>query len=215
MEETSTFAGTKGYESALGCGINLQAAQIGSRFSIYYFSVHESEKSVPLKNSIRPETAADIAAIEKVTTSAFLNAPHTSHTEQFIVNALRKAGKLTLSLVAEFEGAVVGHVAVSPVSISDGTTGWFGLGPISVTPEYQGRGLGSQLMREALRILRERGAGGCVLVGEPAYYGRFGFRADPNLVFRGVPAEYFQAISFNPPDPHGVVSYDTAFDARG
>lgn len=177
--------------------------------------MHKSEKSVPLNISIRPETAADIAAIEKVTTSAFLNAPHTSHTEQFIVNALRKAGKLTLSLVAEFEGAVVGHVAVSPVSISDGTTGWFGLGPISVTPEHQGCGVGYQLMREALRILRERGAGGCVLVGEPAYYGRFGFRADPNLVFPGVPAEYFQAISFNPPDPHGVVSYDAAFDARG
>ncbi len=214
VEAMSTFVDSEGHESGLDCGINLQAAQIGSRFSIYYFSVHKSEKSVPLKISIRPETAADIAAIEKVTTSAFLNAPHTSHTEQFIVNALRKAGKLTLALVAEFEGAVVGHVAVSPVSISDGTTGWFGLGPISVTPEHQGRGVGSQLMREALRILRERGAGGCVLVGEPAYYGRFGFRADPNLVLPGVPPEYFQAVSFKSSQPRGVVSYDAALDAR-
>jgi putative acetyltransferase len=69
---------------------------------------------------IRTETAADIPAIEAVTVSAFLNAPHTSHTEQFIVSALRKAGLLTISLVADAEGTVIGHVAVSPVSISDG-----------------------------------------------------------------------------------------------
>lgn len=81
--------------------------------------------------TIRRETPADVAAIEAVTVAAFLNAPHTSHTEQFIVNALRKAGKLTISLVAEEDGQIVGHVAVSPVLISDGTNGWFGLGPIS------------------------------------------------------------------------------------
>jgi len=163
---------------------------------------------------IRNETSADVSAIEALTIAAFLNAPHTGHTEQFIVSALRKAGKLTLSLLADANGTIIGHVAVSPVSISDGAAGWFGLGPISVTPEHQGRGVGSRLMREALRILGERGAAGCVLLGEPEFYGRFGFRADPTLILLDVPAEYFQAISFDSSRPHGVVSYHGAFNAK-
>ena len=138
---------------------------------------------------IRNETSSDVSAIEAVTIAAFLNAPHTGHTEQFIVSALRKAGKLTFSLVADTNRSIIGHVAVSPVSISDGAAGWFGLGPISVTPERQGRGVGSRLMREALRILREQGAAGCVLLGEPEFYGRFGFRGDPTLILPDVPAE--------------------------
>ena len=162
---------------------------------------------------IRNETAADIAAIEAVTTAAFLHAPHTSHTEQLIVSELRKAGRLSLSLVADSDGKVVGHVAVSPVSLSDGATGWFGLGPISVMPEHQRRGIGSQLMREALRILREQRASGCVLLGEPEYYGRFGFQVDPNLTLPGVPPEYFLAICFDSSRPRGIVSYHEAFDA--
>jgi putative acetyltransferase len=164
---------------------------------------------------IRLETSDDSLSIEVVTVSAFLDAPHTSHTEQHIVNALRKAGKLALSLVAESAGSVVGHLAISPVSISDGASGWFGLGPISVTPEHQRRGIGSQLMSEALRLLREHGARGCVVLGEHGYYGRFGFRADPNLVLPGVPPEYFQALSFDSSRPQGIVTYDEAFDAHG
>jgi putative acetyltransferase len=149
-----------------------------------------------------------------VTIFAFLNAPHASHTEQFIVNALRKAGLLTISLVADAEGTVIGHVAVSAVSISDGASGWFGLGPISVVPEHQGRGVGSRLMHEALRILRKNGAPGCVLLGEPGYYSRLGFHADPNLILPDVPPEYFQAISLDSTRPHGTVSYHEAFSAR-
>ncbi len=163
---------------------------------------------------IRKETAADVPAIEAVTISAFLNAPHTSHTEQFIVSALRKSGSLSISLVADVEGSVVGHVAVSPVSLSDGASAWFGLGPISVVPKYQRRGVGSRLMREALRILRERGAAGCVLLGEPEYYSRFGFQVDPNLILPDVPPEYFQAISLDSSRPHGTVSYHEAFNAQ-
>jgi putative acetyltransferase len=160
---------------------------------------------------IRPETAADVPGIEAVTICAFLKAPHT---EQFIVSALRKAGLLTISLVADAEGTVIGHVAVYPVSVSDGASGWFGLGPISVVPEHQGRGLGFRLMHEALRTLREQGAAGCVLLGEPEFYTRFGFQADPNLILPGVPQEYFQAISFDSSRPHGTVSYHEAFNAR-
>jgi putative acetyltransferase len=163
---------------------------------------------------IRNEAAIDVDAIDAVTTAAFLAAPHTAHTEQFIVKALRKAGKLTVSLVAEVGGDVVGHVAVSPVSTSDGTSGWHGLGPISVAPAYQGQGVGSRLAREALRALRESGASGCVVLGEPSYYGRFGFRTEPGLVLPNVPPEYFQAVSFGAAVPCGTVSYDESFSAR-
>ena len=159
------------------------------------------------------EAAADVAAIQAVTISAFLSAPHTSHTEQFIVDALRKAGQLAVSLVAKIDGTIVGHVAISPVSISDGATGWYGLGPISVAPEYQRQGIGSRLMREALRVLRELGASGCVLLGESRYYNRFGFRVDSNLKLPGVPPDFFQALSFGASRPQGVVSYHAAFNA--
>jgi len=150
-----------------------------------------------------------------VTVAAFLGAGHGTHTEQHIVNALRGAGKLAVSLVAEADGAVIGHVAISPVSISDGTSGWFGLGPISVLPQHQRRGIGSQLMREALRLLRGRGAAGCVVLGDPAYYSRFGFQAGSNLVLPGVPPEYFQAVAFDSSRPCGIVTYHGAFNARG
>jgi putative acetyltransferase len=164
---------------------------------------------------IRNEIPADAPAIAAVTAAAFLNAPHTGHNEQFIVSALRQAGQLAVSLVAVAEGDVIGHVAISPVSISDGTPGWCGLGPISVLPPYQRRGVGARLMREALRILREKGAAGCVVLGDPAYYGRFGFLADPALVLPGVPPEYFQALRFGSFGPRGVVSYHAAFGGTG
>jgi putative acetyltransferase len=166
-----------------------------------------------MKIAIASETAADVAAIQAVTISAFLHAQHTSHTEQFIVDALRRTEQLTVSLVAKTDSTIVGHVAISPVSISDGATGWYGLGPLSVAPDYQRRGIGSRLMREALGELRERGASGCVLLGEPRYYNRFGFEVDPNLSLPGVPPEYFQALSFGGSHPRGVVSYHAAFTA--
>jgi putative acetyltransferase len=163
---------------------------------------------------VREEASGDIDAIEAITKAAFQNAPYTSHTEHFIVNALREAGELVVSLVAEVNGVVVGHVAISPVSVSDGVRGWFGLGPISVIPEQQGRGIGSLLVREALSHLRARGASGCVVLGEPAFYQRFGFKNESGLVLRDVPPEYFQASVFELPVPHGTVAYSEAFDAQ-
>ncbi|MFZ4595409.1 MAG: GNAT family N-acetyltransferase [Verrucomicrobiaceae bacterium] len=162
---------------------------------------------------IRPEVQTDHAAIEAVTIAAFLNAEHTSHTEQHVIDGLRKAGRLDLSLVAEKDGEIVGHVAVSPVVLSDGTPGWFGLGPISVTPQYQRQGIGSKLMREALGQLRAMGAGGCVVLGDPQYYGRFGFKAEAGIVLPDVPAEYFMAAAFGSVIPSGHVAYHEAFEA--
>jgi len=168
----------------------------------------------PMMLKIRPETPVDIPAIHALTEAAFLHAPHTAHTEQFIVAALRKTGALSMSLVAEEDGGIVGHVALSPVSISDGATGWFGLGPISVTPSRQRQGTGSRLMNEVLQRLKEMGASGCVLVGDPAFYSRFGFKPEAGLVLPEVPPEYFQALSFGQALPQGIVEFHQAFAAQ-
>src|SRR5512140_1919532 len=145
---------------------------------------------------IRNEMESDINVISDVTRAAFENHPISKHTEQFIINALREANALTISLVAEIDGQVVGHIAFSPVTISDGATGWYGLGPVSVLPEYQKKGIGKSLISEGLSLLRKLGGQGCVLVGHPDYYKRFGFRNFPDLVCEGVPQEVFFALPF-------------------
>jgi putative acetyltransferase len=160
---------------------------------------------------IRNERPGDAEQIHEVTERAFADAPHTDHTEQFIVKALRKSGALTVSLVAEQEGVIIGHVAISPVSISDGAEKWYGLGPISVLPEHQGKGVGSQLIHKALGAISEKGAAGCVVLGDPDYYGRFGFKCIDGLVFPGVPARYFQARPFCETYPQGEVVYHESF----
>ena len=164
---------------------------------------------------VRPERPGDAAVIHAVTESAFRTAPHTSGTEQFIVRELRRAGALTVSLVAEIDGQVVGHVAISPITIDDGTRDWHGLGPVSVAPGLQRGGIGSRLVRDALARLQSHGGKGCALVGDPAFYGRFGFLAEPSLVLPGVPAQYFQVLKLAGPMPRGVVTFHPAFEARG
>jgi putative acetyltransferase len=106
---------------------------------------------------IRHETTADLEAISEVTRAAFRTLPISNQTEQFIIIALRSAGALTLSLVAEIGGKVVGHIAFSPVTISDGSLDWYGLGPISVLPEYQKQGIGKSLVHEGLSLLKALG----------------------------------------------------------
>ncbi|WKB53900.1 GNAT family N-acetyltransferase [Eleftheria terrae] len=163
---------------------------------------------------MRPETQADVAAIEAVTIAAFRDVGHSSHTEHHIIRALRASGELLHSWVAEERGQIIGHVALSPVTVSDGSAGWYGLGPVSVRPGYQGRGVGSRLVLCALSALRAQGAAGCVVLGEPRYYSRFGFRAEPALRLPGVPAEYFMAMALHGAMASGTVSYSPAFDAR-
>ena len=162
---------------------------------------------------IRDEQAEDIEAIEELTKAAFQNAEHTSHTEHFIVNSLRDHGQLTISLVAIEDKSIIGHIAISPVEISSGEIGWYGLGPVSVLPEFQGKGIGSKLIRSGLEALKDLDALGCVLLGDPNYYGKFGFKADARLVLEGVPAEYFQILPFTNDIPSGTVFYDDAFNA--
>ncbi|WP_439616731.1 GNAT family N-acetyltransferase [Shinella sp.] len=160
---------------------------------------------------LRPERPDDVDAIRTLTETAFKTAPYADGTEHIIIDRLRAAGALTLSLVAEADGVVVGHVAFSPVTVSDGSTDWYGLGPISVDPTRQGEGIGSKLVREGLSQLKALGASGCVLLGNPAYYGRFGFAPDPKLTLDGVPPEYFMRVAFSPVYGGGTVSYHPGF----
>ena len=164
---------------------------------------------------IRDEKRTDAARIGEVTIAAFKTLEISHHTEQFIITALRAARALTVSLVAEADGRIVGHIAFSPVAISDGTQGWYGLGPVSVLPEYQRRGIGKLLIREGLSRLRNKNAQGCCLVGHPDYYRKFGFANTPGLVVAGVPPEVFFALSFDGHTPQGTVAFHEAFRADG
>lgn len=163
---------------------------------------------------IRNETISDIKAISRVTIEAFKNFAISQHTEQFIIDALRKAGALTISLVAEIAGQVVGHIAFSPITISDGSLNWYGLGPISVLPKYQKQGIGKSLVLEGLSLLKDLGSQGCALVGDPEYYKRFGFKNIPGLIHDGIPQEVFLALPFDKKISQGTVVFHEAFSAK-
>ena len=92
---------------------------------------------------IRNETPGDVGAIREVTSAAFKTLEISNHTEQFIIEALRAAKALTISLVAEKDGGVIGYIGFSPLTISDGAANWYGLGPVSVLPDYQRQGIGN------------------------------------------------------------------------
>ena len=162
---------------------------------------------------IRHEIEADYETISDITKAAFENHPYSKNTEQFIINALRAANALTVSLVAEIDGKLVGHIAFSPVTFSDGSENWYGLGPISVLPDYQKQGIGTKLVNEGLSLLKDLGAEGCVLVGDPNYYKRFGFSSPDGLQHEGVPQENLLALSFCDKIPAGFVQFHQAFSA--
>ena len=164
---------------------------------------------------LREETTTDIDAITEVTIAAFKNLPVSNHTEQFIISALRDANALTISLVADIDGRVVGHIAFSPVIISDGTKDWYGLGPISVLPEYQKQGIGKSLIKKGLSLLKNMGGQGCALVGDPNYYKQFGFKNYSELIHEGIPQEVFLALPFNEKVPKGTIEFHEGFLATG
>ena len=159
---------------------------------------------------IRPERPSDAAAIRAVTVAAFAASSYGHNGEAGIVEALRADGALTVSLVAEADGEVIGHVAFSPVAIGD-AEGWLGLGPVSVAPAWQGRGVGQALIREGLRMIAARGADGCVVLGDPGYYGRFGFESDPGLRYGGEASPYLQRLVFHGAPPRGEAAYHSSF----
>lgn len=161
---------------------------------------------------IRTETQDDHAAIRALLRAAFTGVPGAGHIEVGIVDALRDDDALSLSLVADIDGRIAGVAVFSPVSI-EGAERWHGLGPVAVMPQDQRHGVGGALIRAGLAELAERGAAGCVVLGEPDYYGRFGFRADPRLRYADAPAQYFQVLAFDDAVPQGEVRYHAAFSA--
>ena len=163
---------------------------------------------------IRQEQKHDYDAIKQVTADAFALMEHSNQTEPAIIAALRDAGALTISLVATDGDEIIGHVAFSPVTIDGEDHRWFGLGPVSVRPDLQGRGIGGALIRRGLNELRAQGAAGCVLLGDPSYYRRFGFENDSDLRYPGGPPEYFMRLTFGGSDPVGHVEYHAAFGAQ-
>jgi putative acetyltransferase len=162
---------------------------------------------------VRSESNGDRDSIEQLLIAAFANHPYSHQTEHFIVNALRAAGAMTISLVAEMDGKVVGHIAFSPIQIDGAQCKWLGVGPLAVLPEHQRHGIGKALVDAGLKALRESGFEGCVLVGDPNYYRQFGFAQIPGLVLDGVPAENFMGLCLGGAAPQGHVAFHTAFSA--
>jgi putative acetyltransferase len=155
---------------------------------------------------IRSEQPEDIA-IRQITKVAFAPKEYSSQTEAAIVDALRSSGVLTISLVAVIDGEVVGHVAFSPVTIDGEDRRWYGLGPVSVRPDRQKKGIGERLILEGLARLAKAGAKGCVVLGDPGYYKRFGFENDPSLRFKQAAADHFVRLAFDGPAPSGRVAF--------
>ncbi|MDR3435104.1 N-acetyltransferase [Telmatospirillum sp.] len=163
---------------------------------------------------IRDEIPGDVPAIREVIAEAFKSMPYSRQTEVAIYDGLRTAGAMTVALVAEEEGAVVGHIVLSPVTIGGTFGDWLGAGPLAVRPDRQGRGIGCALVATALERARRFGAPGCVLVGDPAFYGRFGFAARAGLVHEGVPDQFVMGVSLGAPVPEGRIRFHPAFDAE-
>lgn len=161
---------------------------------------------------IRFELPEDEARIHHVTTEAFKTMPYSAGMEAPIIDQLRKDGDLTLSLVAVDNGVVNGHIAFSPVTINCVHDGWFGLGPVSVWPTFQKMGWGSLLINKGLELLRARDAKGCVLIGDPKYYSRFGLKSYGQLRYGELNVELVQCIVFDGPIPRGELKFSPAFD---
>lgn len=164
---------------------------------------------------IRNETPEDIDVISEVTTEAFRPLGFDTLNEPYVVEALRAAGALTVSLVAEIDHHVIGHIAFSPATISDGTPDWYALGPVSVLPEFQRTGIGRALIWAGLERLKAMGARGSCLVGHPEYYGKVGFIHPAGFYHEGVPEELFFALSFDGQYPQGAVTFHEGFKAEG
>ncbi len=161
--------------------------------------------------TIRPETENDYESIRAINLAAFANHPYSHQTEHLIVEGLRAAHALRLSLVAEVNGKVVGHIAFSPVQIGGADCKWLALGPVAVLPEFQKQGIGKSLVEGGIRVIRGLGARGCVLVGDPGFYNRFGFQQNPALTMEGVPPQFLLCLPMAQQIPQGEVQHHSAF----
>ncbi|MEM5515943.1 N-acetyltransferase [Henriciella sp. AS95] len=161
---------------------------------------------------IRAESAGDRDAIYHLTEIAFAPMPFSAGNEADCINRLRADGDLTLSLVAVEAGELVGHIAFSPVKLNGLADNWYGLGPVSALPGRQRTGIGSALIEHGLDQIRALGAHGCILIGDPAYYSRFGFRADGRVTYRDLPSELVQWLAFGSQTPSGVLTFSPGLE---
>jgi putative acetyltransferase len=162
---------------------------------------------------IRNERSGDEETIHILTLAAFEPMAFSDGSEAPIIQSLRKSGDLTLSLVAEEDGTIVGHIAFSPVTIDGIHKNWFGLGPVSVRPDRQRQGVGKALILRGLEKLKEHGACGCALIGNPEIYSRVGFESDGRLSYRNLDSSYVQRIVFSGPAPYGELKFAPAFES--
>jgi len=165
--------------------------------------------------NIRLEQKKDTKRTNQIIEAAFKNHPHSNQKEHLLVAELRANNALSVSLVAEVNGKIVGHIAFSEVTVNGKFDSWYGLAPVSVDPEYQNQGIGSKLIENGLSELKKLGANGCVLVGEPGYYKRFGFDHQHELFYEGVPEQYFLVQTFNKECSSGEVKYHQIFGEYG
>jgi putative acetyltransferase len=170
----------------------------------------------PLRLDLDEDTGADLVANEAVERAAFERAD-----EATLVARLRREHALVLSLVARLDAAVVGHAALSPVTVDGAGGRTAGLGPIAVVPALQRCAIGARLVEETLARARARGVGAVVVLGHPEYYPRFGFVPARRFGLRyedDVPEEAFMAAELVPgalARAAGVVRYHAAFGALG
>jgi len=163
---------------------------------------------------VRSERPSDAPEISRLLLDAFQGHPHSTQNEHRIVDVLRAEDALSLSLVAETEGGVAGYIAGSPIVVGGVKNRWVGIGPLAVRPDLQRKGIGTALMTSALKAICEQGNLGCVLVGDPGYYARFGFCHPDGLTMAEVPPEVILAIAFNGPLPKGEAVFHPAFSPR-
>jgi putative acetyltransferase len=168
-----------------------------------------------LEVHIRPEDSGDVRDIWQVTKQAFAGRPYADGTEQDIIDLLRDKGALAVSLVAEYRGRILGHVAFSPAVPEDSSSGWYTLGPVSVEPDVQRQGIGKALIRAGIARLRELNAAGCIVLGDTNYYSQFGFAKAPELAPSGEPAEYFMVLGLGCPVPKCKIGFHEAFHQEG
>jgi len=160
---------------------------------------------------IQPEQIRDVAEIRNVVSAAFAGVARSNQKECLLVDQLRDGAALSVSLVAQVDSLVVGHIAFSPVTIDGLLCDWFGLAPLAVRPDCQRAGIGSRLVNAGLDSLRRLEAKGCVVLGEPEYYRRFGFVSRQDLLLANAPAKYFLAQALTGEVPRGHVAYHQAF----
>ena len=161
--------------------------------------------------SIRPEREEDRDAVYDLTSRAFAPMPYSEGDEPDLINRLRAAGALSISLLAARMSDLAGHIAFSPAFAEDRSEGWYALGPVSVDPSLQRQGIGTRLIEAGLERLREWDAAGCILVGDPRYYQRFGFCPRPNLAPEGEPRKYYMMLSMRLAEPASIVAFHPVF----